>query len=145
MNVYDSIHAMMEDHKNNKDKKDMHLKPYEVCEIQFLRARCLEMKGEPKKAIKFLTRKTTWSLLINVIARNEMLARLYMQNNQNPKAIEMLDELLKLNSSCHNYFLDLLKANGVDVKKPEEHEAKIIEILEGYEEKLVKSNAPLRL
>lgn len=123
----------------------MHLKPYELCEIQILRARCLEMKGEPKKAIKFLTRKTTWNLLINVIARNEMMARLYTQNNQNPKAIEMLDELLKLNSSCHNYYMDLLKAHGVDVTKPEEHEAKIVEILEGYEEKLGKSDTPLRL
>ncbi len=82
LNVYDSICAMIEDHKNNKDKKDFHLKPYELCEIQLLRARCLEMKGEPKKAIKFLTKKSTYSLLINEVARNELLARLYMQNNQ---------------------------------------------------------------
>jgi len=65
LSVYDSIHAMMEDHKNNKDKKDMHLKPFELCEIQLMRARALEMKGEPKKAIKFMTRKAIFSLLIN--------------------------------------------------------------------------------
>lgn len=145
MNVYDSIHAMMDDHKNNKDKKDMHLKPYELCEIQILRARCLEMKGEPKKAIKFLTKKSTYSLLINQVARNELLARLYAQNNQNSKAIEMLEELLKLNSCCHNYYLDILKAHGVDLKNPAEHEAKIIEVLEKYEETLPKSDTHLRL
>lgn len=136
---------MVEEHKGNKDKKEFHLKPYELCEIQLLRGRCLEMKGEPKKAIKFLTRKATWSLLINQVARNELLARLYMQNNQAPKAIEMLDELLKLNSSCHNYYNDLLRANGVDLINPADHEAKIIEVLEGYEAKLSKSDTALRL
>lgn len=38
----------------------------------------------------------------------------------------MLDELIKLNSSCHGYYLDILKANGVDLTKPEENEAQII-------------------
>lgn len=56
-----------------------------------------------------------------------------------------MDELVKLNSSCHGYFLDILKAHGVDLAKPEESEATIIEILEKYQEMLPKSNTPLRL
>lgn len=110
-----------------------------------MRGRALEMKGEPKKAIKFLTRKAIWSMLINHVARNEMLARLYMKNNQIPKAIEMLDELVKLNSSCHDYYLDLLKAHGVDLTNTVAHEDKIIEILDGLVELLPRSNTPLRL
>ena len=57
----------------------------------------------------------------------------------------MLDELVKLNSSCHGYYLDILKANGVDLDKPEEHEDKIIEVMEKYQELLPKSNTPLRI
>ena len=57
----------------------------------------------------------------------------------------MLDELVKLNSSCNNYYLDLLKAHGVDLTKPADHEAKIIEVLGAYEANLAKSDTALRL
>ena len=40
--------------------------------------------------------------------------------------------------------MELLKCHDVDLSKPEEHEAKIIEVLEVYEAKF-KCNTPLRL
>jgi len=61
LNVYESIIQMTEENKDNKDKKDMHLKPFEVCELHIMKARILEGKKEYKQAIKFVTKKTIWN------------------------------------------------------------------------------------
>jgi len=51
--------------------------------------------------------------------------------------------LLKLNSNNRNYYLDILKANGLDLSGGDDD--KVIEALEKYEEVLPKSNEHVRL
>ena len=48
LNVYDSILKMAEENKDEKEKKEMQLKPFEVCELHLIKGRILEGKGETK-------------------------------------------------------------------------------------------------
>ena len=72
------------------------------------------------------------------------MARLFLKNNQAPKAIECLEHLLRLNSSNEGYYRQIINANGVDTADPT-NIPRAIEILEKYEEVLPRSNTQLRL
>jgi hypothetical protein len=71
----------------------------------------LETKQEYKKAIKFMTKKTTDKIICDEIRKNEILARLYLKNNQNKKSIECLEILLSYNSSNKDYLKKILEAS----------------------------------
>ena len=51
-----------------------------------------------------MTKKQTEKAILDDVRKNEILAKLYMQNNQKPKAIECLEALLKLNSCNTEYY-----------------------------------------
>ena len=67
-----------------------------------------------------------------------------MNNNQMKKAIEHLEDLLKLNSNNAEYYKLILKAEGIEFDK-EGNDEQIVEILNKYEEVLPKSNTHVRL
>ena len=67
--------------------------------------------GNPKKAISHLYKKK--KEIVDDLAFNELLYKLHLKVQQNDKAIEHLEELLRLNSSNTNYYTALLKAKGV--------------------------------
>ena len=52
-------------------------------------------------------------MIVDQISYNERLYKLYMKTNQNEKAIEHLEELTRLSSSNSNYYIQILKANGI--------------------------------
>ena len=70
------------------------LKPHEVSELYLFKCNILIEMGEKKKAIKFMSKKTTEKAILDDVRKNEILAKLYASNNQQPKAIECLEMLL---------------------------------------------------
>lgn len=82
--------------------------------------------------------------MIDEVAKNELLARLYFKNNQAPKALACMEFLLNLNSMNVSYFELALKYQGIDVTKPEDAE-KMVAALEVYEKKFNKSSTPVRV
>jgi hypothetical protein len=83
----------------------------------------------------------------NLVAKNEMLARLYTLAGNKDKAIDHFEELLQLNSSNSRYYYEILKIRGIEKKTSysEEEEAKIQEILGEYEKNLPKATAHQRI
>lgn len=133
LEVFDSIVGMYADDKNI-------LKPHEMSEIYLFKVNILVEMGENKKAIKFITKKTSEKAIMDDVRKNEILANLYLQNNQRSKAIECLETLLKLNSSNAAYYKQILEA-----KEATGDDEKTAEALKMYEEVLPKSNTHLRL
>lgn len=83
-------------------------------------------------------------MLIDDVRKNELLARLYLKNGQTKNAVMCLENLLRLNSSNQEYYKQILAASEIDIKDPA-NDAKVLEILQKYEEVLPKSNAHKRL
>ena len=97
LEVFDSI---VQQHEEDSSI----LKPHELSEIYIFKCNILIEMGDIKKAIKFMTKKTTEKAIMDDVRKNELLAHLYMQNNQRPKAIECLEQLLRLNSCNTEYY-----------------------------------------
>ena len=121
------------------DKPHEHLKINEVNELYLFKARILEDKGSYKLAIKYITKNRQY--LTDDCRRNEALARLYEKNNQKPKAINHLEELLRLNSCNQTYYKDILRCLGTSLSDSGE----LLEKMKKYEEVLPKSNTHVRL
>ena len=62
-----------------------------------------------------------------MVAKNEMLARLYTLAGNKDKAVDHLEELLQLNSSNIRYYYEILRIRGIEKKSTysEEEQAKI--------------------
>jgi hypothetical protein len=86
----------------NEDRSIM--KPHEVSELYLFKVTILMEMGDVKKAIKFMTKKTTEKAIMDDVHKNEILAKLFLKNNQKPKAIECLETLLRLNSCNSEYY-----------------------------------------
>jgi len=100
--------------------------------------------GENKKAIKFLTKRKNDLMIVDDVRKNEMLARLYAANNQQKKAVETLESLLRLNSSNSEYYHGILRAEGIvlqkgDIVKADQRE-QFLEIMGKYVQVLPKSS-----
>ena len=74
LEVFESIIGQYNEDKNI-------LKPHEISELYLFKANILIEMGEPKKAIKFMTKKTTEKAIMDDVRKNEVLAKLYLQNN----------------------------------------------------------------
>ena len=133
LEVFDSIIGQYSEDKTC-------LKPHEVSELYLFKVNILIEMGENKKAIKFMTKKTTEKAIMDDVRKNEILVKLYLQNNQKTKAIECLEHLLKLNSCNAEYYKQILEA-----KVAVGDDQKTAEALKMYEEVLPKSNTHLRL
>ena len=133
LEVFDSIIGQYSEDKTC-------LKPHEVSELYLFKVNILIEMGENKKAIKFMTKKTTEKAIMDDVRKNEILVKLYLQNNQKTKAIECLEHLLKLNSCNAEYYKQILEA-----KEAVGDDQKTAEALKMYEEVLPKSNTHLRL
>ena len=72
-----------------------------------------------KKAIKFLNKKK--KDILDDIRCNETLASLYVRNNQKPKAIDCLNEVLAINPYNEETYRSLLKASELDAGNKEHH------------------------
>ena len=99
----------------------------------------MEDKGSFKQAIKFITKQRQY--ITDDCRRNEVLARLYENNNQKPKAMECHEQLLQLNTCNAQYYKNILKSHGTNLDKPDE----LVEKMKEYEEALPKSNTHVRL
>lgn len=72
--VLDSIFQIIDNQEEDKKSK-----PYELCELHLFRAHLHEMKGEIRKAIRHIEKKS--KLIVDQVRRAETLVRLYLQNN----------------------------------------------------------------
>ena len=63
----------------NEDKTI--LKPHEISELYLFKVNILIEMGENKKAVKFMTKKTSEKSIMDDVRKNEILAKLYLQNN----------------------------------------------------------------
>lgn len=95
--------------------------------------------GEAKKGIKWMIKNTKY--MVDDVRRNEQFVRLYLQNKQTKKACEHLEQLLELNSTNKEYYLQVLQASEIDLKNDEQ----VLEKLNSYEEIFPKTNAHVRL
>ena len=66
-----------------------------------------------------MTKKKNDLIIVDDVRKNEILANLYIKNNQSKKAIETLEVLLRLNSSNSIYYHMILKAEGITLEKGE--------------------------
>ena len=69
--VLDAIFNIQESPEKKEDEKP---KPFELCEIHLFRALLHEKKGEIRKAIKYLDKKS--KLIVDDVRRGETLIRL---------------------------------------------------------------------
>ena len=77
------METVIQEDDNLKD-----LKPSELNELYLFKAMVMEKKGDTKKTIKFMTKKTIDKVICDDLRKYEMLFRLYLKNNQKQKAIE---------------------------------------------------------
>jgi hypothetical protein len=70
-------------------------KAFEICELSLFRAHLHEKKGEIKKSIKTLEKKS--KVIVDEVRGGETLVRLYQQNNQAGKAMNAANRLIELN------------------------------------------------
>ena len=138
MEVMVSIHEIIEGATAEKPI----LKPNDLNELLLFNSLLIEKAESVKKAIKFLTNSKNRKRIIDDIRYNERLAALYCQNNQKPKAIECLNEVIAINSSNEATYKAVLSAQDLDVNN-KEHHTKITEVLDAYTAKTPKINTPL--
>lgn len=69
--------------------------------------------GDSKKGVKFVQKFAKY--MIDDTRRNEQTAKLLMMNKQTNKALENLEQLLRLNSSNKSYYQQILEAKGIDL------------------------------
>ena len=126
--------------KTMKDEKQEKLKKKERSELTLFEAKIYEAMGQYQKAIDFLNKS---KVVANLVAKNEMLARLNTLAGNKDKAVDHYEELLQLNSSNSRYYYEILKIRGIDKKASftEDEEARIQEILGEYEKNLPKATA----
>jgi tetratricopeptide (TPR) repeat protein len=74
--------------KTVKEEKTEKLKKKERSELTLFEARIYEAMGEPKKAIHFINKS---KLIVNLVAKHEMLARLYNAVGNKDEAINELE------------------------------------------------------
>jgi len=132
LEIWDSIVEILGD-----DPRSM-CKVNELNEIFLFRVKIFVGREDYKKGIKFIIKNKKY--IVDDYRRNEALVDLYMRAGQTRKAVECLEELLKLNSCNSKYYKQILHAEGV-----EEDQEKIRETLAKYEEVLPKSNTHTRL
>lgn len=130
MEVMASIHEIIE--TANRDAKGKPaFKPNELNELLLFNSLLIEKAENVKKAIKFLTSAKNRKCIIDDVRYNERLASLYCQNNQKPKAIECLNELIAINPNNEATYKSVLEAKDLDVNN-KEHHAQITEVLDAY-------------
>ena len=114
-----------------KDGAKPALKPHDLNELLLFNSLLIEKGESVKKSIKFLTNSTNRKRIIDDIRYNSRLSSLYCQNNQKPKAIECLNELISINPCNEATYKSILLAQDLDLKNVE-HLAQITEVLDGY-------------
>lgn len=92
-----------------KDAKP-HLKPHDLNELLLFNSLLIEKGESVKKSIKFLTNNTNRKNIIDDVRYNERLANLYCQNNQKPKAVECLNEVIEINPNNEATYKAVLSA-----------------------------------
>lgn len=74
LEVFDNIIAQVSEDRSL-------LKPHEVSELYLFKCNILFEMGDIKKAIKFMVKKTTEKAILDEVRKNELLAKMYSQNN----------------------------------------------------------------
>ena len=96
-------------------------KPNELNEWLLFNSLLIEKAENIKKSIKFLTNAKNRKNIIDDIRYNERLASLYCQNNQKPKAIECLEEVLSINPNNEATYKSVLEAKDLDINNKDHH------------------------
>lgn len=96
-------------------------KPNELNELLLFNSLLIEKGENIKKSIKFLTNAKNTKKIIDDIRYNERLASLYCQNNQKPKAIECLNELISMNPNNEATYKSVLEAKDLDINNKDHH------------------------
>lgn len=96
-------------------------KPHELNELLLFNALLIEKATNVKKSIKFLTAAKNRKNILDDVAYNERLASLYCQNNQKPKALDCLNELIAINPNNEATYRSVLEAKDLDVNNKEHH------------------------
>lgn len=107
--VLDSIFQIVENPEQEEDKKP---KPYELCELHLFRALLHEKKGDVRKAIKYLEKKS--KAIVDEVRRSETLLRLYLLDKKTNKALDMVNRLVALNQHNKEYYYKVLECQAID-------------------------------
>ena len=91
--ILDSIFEMIDNPDQKEDDKQA--KPFMICELHLFRAFLHEKKGDIRKAIKYVEKKT--KLIIDEVRRSETLIRLYLLDKKTNKAMAEVNKLIGLN------------------------------------------------
>lgn len=140
--THEVLDAIFNIHENPDLEEDKKPKPYELCELHLFRAHLHEKKGDVRKAIKYMEKKS--KVIVDEVRRAETLARLYLTNKQTIKALEQVHKLLALNQTNKAYFYRVLDCKDIDYNDPANID-KVVEALQPYQEQYPKSNTPLRI
>ena len=115
-----SIHEIIESAARDPKGKPA-FKPNELNELLLFNSLLIEKAESVKKSIKFLTSAKNRKSIIDDVRYNERLSSLYCQNNQKPKAIECLNELLSINPNNEATYKSILEAKDLDINNKEHH------------------------
>jgi tetratricopeptide (TPR) repeat protein len=140
MEIMTSIHEIIDRAATDKPA----IKPNELSELLVFNSMIIEKGDSVKKSIKFLTNNKNRKRIIDDIRYNERLADLYAQNNQKPKSIECLNEIIAINPSNESTYKALLSTMDLDIKNSD-NLGKITDVIDTYLEKKPKINTPLLL
>lgn len=124
-------------------EKGEKLKKHDKSELAMFEARIHEAMGNAAKALDIIKRD---GLVVNRVAKHEIMARLFETLGEKDKAIDQLEELLQLNSSNLRYYYDILRLFGYSGSTfTPEQQTKIEQIISVYEKNLPKSTAHQRI
>lgn len=117
------------------------LKGNELNELYIFRTTLLEQVEGAKKALKFITKNKKY--IVDETRYLEITIKLYLKNNQRGKALESVNELIKINPYNAEYYKLAFEANGYDMQN--ESEEKVLELIGQYEKLHKKSNTPSKV
>ena len=112
------------------------LKGHELNELYIFRTTLLEQCEGAKKAIKFIVKNKKY--ILDETRYLEIITRLYLKNNQKGKALESVNELIKINPYNAEYYKWVFEAQNVDMQN--ESEEKVLELISQYDNLHKKSN-----
>ena len=125
------------------------MKPHECSEVVLIAIRSLMAQNKNEEALNFLN--TNKRLIVDTVALNDYLGKIYSNLGNIDKSVEAYEELLQLNSANLDTYKKIITAKGVElpakltVALSEEDQATVKGILDTYIQGFPRVNSHLRI